>query len=266
MKEKLFGCIFAVIVGAVVVHGDVVQNPLVPHSVLSRKPDLSPEEKAARKEAAWRRFYARTGGYLQVTNKNERTVALVNYESATSESNLIEVASSIRSGMQFNVRVSTAKPDDAGVVVEVRDSDYPAAILVAPESGYAMVNASYLKKDNPSSGVLSARIKKEVWRAFVYMLGGGNDVQPQCLMKTIASLEELDKIESVCPCPLSFPIVVEGAKRFGVEPVRRTTYRKAVTEGWAPAPTNEVQKIIWEEVHAKPTNPMKIIFDPTKGE
>jgi len=38
-----------------------------------------------------------------------------------------------------------------------------------------------------------------------------------------------------------------------------------VEEGWAPAPTNEYQKIVWDKVHAIPQKPMKIEFDPKKG-
>ena len=50
-----------------------------------------------------------------------------------------------------------------------------------------------------------------------------------------------------------------------VTPKVRITYKKACEEGWAPAPTNEFQKAIWEKVHAAPKNPMKIKFDPKKG-
>ena len=52
---------------------------------------------------------------------------------------------------------------------------------------------------------------------------------------------------------------------YGVIPYTQTTYRKAVQQGWAPAPTNEYQKAVWDKVHAAPKNPMKIEFDPKKG-
>ena len=51
--------------------------------------------------------------------------------------------------------------------------------------------------------------------------------------------------------PLSVPIV-----RF---------YSAAVQEGWAPTPTDTVQKAIWDKVNATPKTPMKIEFDPKKG-
>jgi hypothetical protein len=55
-------------------------------------------------------------------------------------------------------------------------------------------------------------------------------------------------------------------ERFGVLPAQVSTYRKACVEGWAPPPANDVQKIIYTEVNSKPTEPIKIKFDPKKGE
>ena len=47
-----------------------------------------------------------------------------------------------------------------------------------------------------------------------------------------------------------------------MSPAIVSTYLKACEEGWAPTPTNEYQKAIWEQVKADkergPTNPIKI--------
>jgi hypothetical protein len=57
-------------------------------------------------------------------------------------------------------------------------------------------------------------------------------------------------------------------KSLGVTPAEMTTYRKACREGWAPAPTNDIQKAIWEQVKADkergPTNPLKISMPKRK--
>ena len=45
-----------------------------------------------------------------------------------------------------------------------------------------------------------------------------------------------------------------------------TNYRTAVKEGWAPQPTNDVQKAIWDKVHAMPTEPLKIKSETKKQE
>ena len=44
----------------------------------------------------------------------------------------------------------------------------------------------------------------------------------------------------------------------GIEMSKISSYLKACQEGWAPAPTNEYQKAIWDKVHAMPTAPIKI--------
>ena len=54
-------------------------------------------------------------------------------------------------------------------------------------------------------------------------------------------------------------------EKLGVTKMEKTTYLRACKEGWAPAPTNEVQKRVWDKVHAAPRMPMKIEFDPKKG-
>ena len=46
----------------------------------------------------------------------------------------------------------------------------------------------------------------------------------------------------------------------GVRPAIYDTYDRACQEGWAPAPTNDVQKAIWDEVHEMPTEPIKIKY------
>ena len=47
-------------------------------------------------------------------------------------------------------------------------------------------------------------------------------------------------------------------KSRGYAPLIRAPYAKACREGWAPAPTNDIQKAIWDKVHAMPTAPIKI--------
>ena len=218
----------------------------------------TPEERAARKVDAMQRNYARTGGFLTAPSKGTRMLALVNGQKAVDRSWVENVAETIRSGLQLPVAVCEKRPDNAGLVIEIKSNEYPATFVTAPESGYAMVNVNMLKKDAPNDELLKTRMTKELWRALVYMLGGGNDAQPVCLMKPVATLADLDALQSTCPCPMSFAVMLESARRFGVAPVRITSYRQAVAEGWAPAPTNDIQKAIWDKVHQLPTEPLKI--------
>ena len=49
---------------------------------------------------------------------------------------------------------------------------------------------------------------------------------------------------------------------FGVAPAKLVPYQIACREGWAPPPTNDVQKAVWEKVHSIPDKPLTIEYDP----
>ena len=75
-------------------------------------------------------------------------------------------------------------------------------------------------------------------------------------------MKDLDAIPLLQPGPEPNNKMIDEAHRRGVQSARFTTYRQACREGWAPAPTNDLQKAIWEEVKADkergPTNPITI--------
>ena len=147
----------------------------------------------------------------------------------------------------------------------LNDSKINVPMLIAPEAGWALVNIAVLKKDNPNSNFLKARTNKEIVRAILHVCGGASSMYDGSISKAIVDIKELDDIVSVNP-----PIDVIGRTAkylpaFGVSTSPKVTYKKAVQEGWAPTPTNEYQKAIWDKVHAAPKNPMKIEFDPKKG-
>lgn len=87
---------------------------------------------------------------------------------------------------------------------------------------------------------------------------------PNSIMRLIRSEKDLDKLGDVVPADVHAR-TIENLKTIGITPTQITTYLQACKLGWAPAPTNEFQKAIWEKVHAAPKNPMKIEFDPKKG-
>lgn len=139
------------------------------------------------------------------------------------------------------------------------------SVLVAPESRWACVNVSALAKDGADGVKVQRRVRREMLRAFASLAGGGGSMDPLCVSRTATSLAELDAIKSN---DLSYDPLVraeEALKAMGITPYRRTTYREACQEGWAPAPTNDIQKAIWDEVRQLPAKPIKIEFDPAKG-
>ena len=79
-----------------------------------------------------------------------------------------------------------------------------------------------------------------------------------------ASVKDLDTVQEFIPIDMGARWT-DYLKNLGVTPAYQRTYKQACIEGWAPNPTNEYQKAIWDRVHAAPKNPMKIEFDPKKG-
>ena len=156
------------------------------------------------------------------------------------------------------IRKAWESAKDTGAVVSVVDIPGWTSILVAPEDGWVQVNIAALAKDSPKTEVLEARTKKELWRAFVMLFGGGNARFGKDLMRPVNSLADLDAFPNLAPGPEPFNAVLDGARARGITCIRRTTYKAACEEGWAPAPTNEYQKAIWDKVHAMPTAPLKI--------
>jgi hypothetical protein len=138
----------------------------------------------------------------------------------------------------------------------VNDSTLPS-ILVSPEDCWAIVNICVIAKEKHPA-FFEARVKKELSRAFAYLCGGVNSQYQNSLTRGISSHSELDKnFDYKLPMDvvLRFRSYMES---FGVTPMLFVPYRKACEEGWAPAPTNEYQKAIWDKVHAMPTSPIKI--------
>lgn len=145
----------------------------------------------------------------------------------------------------------------------VDDASLPT-ISAFPEAKCALVNVAALSADKPSADILNKRISKELNRGIVFALGGGYTTFETGSMQPVATLADLDKLNSDFVAPDSSMAALRAGQAFGFKPIRRATYRKACKEGWAPAPTNEFQKAIWDEVHTLPSDPIKIKFDPKK--
>ena len=153
-----------------------------------------------------------------------------------------------------------------GVLGVILFSDENASsLVVAPEDGWAAVNAAPLKKDAANDEVFESRVRKEILRAFAFVSGGAYTSKGDFLMRDVRRASDLDRMKLEDYGVDMLQRFEEGLPFYGLKPWHETTYRKACEEGWAPAPTNEFQKAIWDEIHTSPKNPMKIEFDPKKG-
>lgn len=157
-----------------------------------------------------------------------------------------------------------AAKDASGVVMLVDGAEDAPLMTAYPEEHLALVNMTVLSKD-VSSGVRQDRVEKLTWRAIGHLVGCGAPDGYTCVMKPLKNIADLDAMPNKFIHPASFFKARPYFDMCGVTPARKGTYESACQQGWAPAPTNDIQKAIWDKVHAVPATPMKIKFDPKKG-
>lgn len=231
---------------------------------------LSPEQRKAYYEKQRARRVASAGGIIRKTNGTGRIV----YANAQSTVKSGEIAKAMEALAKFlrvridAIDVQAGDVADAGgflaggkaqAAVVVVDNAVDPALLVAPEERWAKVNVGKLKGKN-----VQERARAEFLRAFCYLCGGVGSEYKNPLTGFIGSPEQLDASSSA---DLQLPIDVVSRftpylKQIGVTPYVETTYRRACREGWAPAPTNDLQKAVWDEINAGkergPANALKI--------
>ena len=158
-----------------------------------------------------------------------------------------------------------AARESCGVVMLVDGAEDAPLVTVYPEEHLALVNMTALSKGAGGSGVRQDRVEKLAWRAIGHLVGCGAPDGYTCVMKPARNMAELDAMPNKFIHPATFFKARPYFDMCGVTPARKGTYESACQQGWAPAPTNDVQKAIWDKVHAVPATPMKIEFDPKKG-
>lgn len=224
------------------------------------------------------RVLKKTGGFLQVAAKGPLAMFVDAREKAMLT--IDEVARLYRLGTKLDATiVKEARGETAPlafarakmesdkplmVIMVVDGGDDMPALSVFPEERIGLVNADRLVggKDPTAKEM---RVSKEMWRAMGFIGGVGFSAQENDMMQPYYTLDEIDANMFPFIQPMNMAKMQKMWKRFGVSKERRVPYRVACQQGWAPAPTNDFQKAVWDEVHAVPSDPMKIEFDPKKG-
>ena len=158
------------------------------------------------------------------------------------------------------------KKDNVAVEVTLVDAlrREGQTVLVAPEQHCAELATGWLVADDPADETRAARVKAELTRAVLMSLGCGiSPFQPD-LMCEVQNLKMLDRLDRANVGPAVRSVYEETRQRLDMEKVVIASYRQACQQGWAPEPTNDVQKAIWKEVHELPSEPIKIKFDPKR--
>lgn len=233
---------------------------------------LTPEERKAEAEEARMRA---TGGMIRKRDALDGKLGLLNAQKTVASDKIVEGTKTLFTLMNIpyeikdiedSVGVGSAKSliEKYGVAVGVFVVDDPTLdipMLVAPEGKWALVNVAVLKQSAKNQNFVDARTCKELVRAVLYVCGAADSNYKGSIMKGMTNPRSLDNFASS-----NAPIDVIGRTKkylpyLGISPEPMTTYRVACEQGWAPAPTNDYQKAVWDSVHAVPDKPIVIKFD-----
>lgn len=226
------------------------------------------------------RAYAKhAGGLIPAPNSLKGTLGVVDRASGIDRECIDRFIKTVSKEMKYNYKVVNA-PAKAGlptkldveaagldVAVFVVSDDALPPSLVAVEDRWALVNIKKLheglKDDELGKRLYAARCRGELMRAFALACGCGSSQYPNNILDA-TTVKEIDQTD---PDGLIFDMVQRcksHLERIGVTPKKMVAYNVACEQGWAPAPTNDVQKAIWAKVHAIPDKPIKIEFDPKR--
>lgn len=223
-------------------------------------------------------FAAKAGGLVGKPNSSKGKIVFVNTQSEIGEANISGAISSLGEIIaKYAVSSEKDTPDKpmvlkakhkADIAVIIVAEDEAPALLAAPEENWAVVNVRALKRNLKSDAAVEkffdSRCRKEIMRGFVCAAGGMGSSFPGNIMN-VAKVEDLDLCDEFVPFD-KVGLIKQHLKNNGVMPVRYATYRIACREGWAPAPTNDTQKAIWDKVHEMPSEPIKIKPEEKKTE
>lgn len=226
---------------------------------LSAVAEMTPERLAELK----RTQYRESGGWVVKEDPGNGFIAIVNLqERVDAKSGLLPVMRYFKKFTRLAVKVLGEKDRRGSLNVEVVDDNRTQRVLsVYPEERVAVVNVAALAADNPAADRLALRTRKEVARAIAWLCGAAGSQYSDTLAGYIGSTKALDRFEDEGLPPDVFMRMNVYAAQVGVRPVVRATYRQACQEGWAPAPTNDVQKTIWDKVHEIPSKPIRIEYN-----
>ena len=231
------------------------------------------EKKKLSKEESRIRMLTRTGGIITVPGSGNITI--MNKQNNIPDSTVQLFANHLGSMLRSRVLVTkdcefsicdaddirrNAKANIAFFLIE--DKNLPMS-LVSMEGRWAMINIASISKDVTEPEILKKRTLREIQRTLKALMT--SVVVDGDVAQIITNGKDLDDIKGGIITPQVIVEVLTGLPAWGITPDRTSTYKKACKQGWAPTPTNEYQKAIWDKVHAAPKTPMKIEFDPKKG-
>jgi hypothetical protein len=226
------------------------------------------EEKAARRE----KMMKATGGILDIAPKGK--VVVINAQEKVPAAAVQAKVESLAKELRMNVEVANGKdwkmytvPAGAvGAVVIADAADLPMSV-VAAEKTWGLMNVAPIVVAGDEERTVK-RFNREFVRVACFTFGQSHSQYRGAPLSTVKGVEDLDGITNENLTFESVTMVMRTLMNLGMTQSRKTSYKKACQEGWAPAPTNTYQKAIWERIKAEqseaPTKGIKIKFDKNK--
>ena len=247
---------------------------------------LTPEERERGRQlriARYRERVQKEGGLVDGLIPG-RILRLVNAQTSVADAEIEDIVKVMKTTLRIPIEIVKGADGEkcpfglaergfdggnTGGVVAIVESDRFPRLTIRPEEHTAIVNVTELKKGNPDTEKLALRVRKEIWRGFGYAMGAANSGYQPCVMRDVKSLEDLDAKPIAILSPEPLMRIDPALRQMGFAQIRHATYKRACEEGWAPAPTNDWQKAVWEKIKAEqseaPTKGIKIKYDPNKS-
>lgn len=223
------------------------------------------------------RMLKASGGLITKSGTMTGAVSVLDCQDVASFEAIKDQADTLAKLMRINIITERRKIDiidsnsfkcpagSQACVFVINNTNSQHRIVHYPDDNTCIVNVAGLNRQNDSQKkVLNARTAKEVARALCFACGAGSSKHTESLMGSQKTVEDLDFMVEA-----RYPMDVLSRMRtylnsIGVTPEIKVPYIRACREGWAPAPTNEYQRAIWDKVHAMPTAPIKILPETKK--
>lgn len=138
-----------------------------------------------------------------------------------------------------------AKKGNVGAVILFYEREDCPILTIYPEEAIALLNIRPLY--DADIKVRNYRFNKEYWRAIGFALGGyANSMQPGSVLQPVYSIAELDALSGTSLSPQQIASISASKSKTKVYGRGAIPYSRAVREGWAPSPTNAIQRALYE--------------------
>lgn len=254
---------------SVAVSAIVVFAGETPQTVPAASKNPTAEEIARATPAQRRANPAMRAGIIEKPGSQKGRIVFIDTQDVIAHSNAQKIARHLGVLTDFKVVAVKSKPGDPKTLKEANNADVAIVIvaddntppsLVAQEDCWAVVNVKRmdkgLKTDEAKKRFFEPRCRKQMIRAFSLVCGGGASTYPGNIMNA-GTIEDFDLYDEGVPVD-RITAYLNCLKSYGVTPMVRMPYSRACYQGWAPAPTNEAQKAVWNKYHKLPENPIRI--------